>query len=142
MRDFAEHPDPGEEFNCRCWAEPIEEGIRPVYPELLLIPLLRVGRLYTAWRTWTNRKASDWTLGGHKSPIRWGNQLRNRNWTPEQITKAIKHGKKHKAPNRVNPNNTATRYEYRGRFVVQDDQTKEILQVSGRGNFKPNILGD
>ncbi len=98
VRDFAEHPDPGEEFNCRCWAEPIEEGIRPVYPELLLIPLLRVGRLYTAWRTWTNRKASDWTLGGHKSPIRWGNQLRNRNWTPEQITKAIKHGKNIRLP--------------------------------------------
>ena len=26
VRDFADSPDPGEEFNCRCWAEPITEA--------------------------------------------------------------------------------------------------------------------
>jgi len=25
LRDFADSPDPGEEFNCRCWAEPIQD---------------------------------------------------------------------------------------------------------------------
>ncbi len=37
---------PGEEANCRCSAEPYDgnDAIEPVYPELLLIPLLRVGR--------------------------------------------------------------------------------------------------
>ncbi|MDH5722994.1 MAG: peptidoglycan-binding protein [Alphaproteobacteria bacterium] len=142
LRNWKDSPDPGDDFNCRCWAEVVDDGIKPFYPELLLIPLLRIGKLYTLWRIWTDNRNTNWTLGKHKSPTRWGNQLKNRDWTPEQITKTIKNGKRHKAPNKVNPENTATRYEYRGRFVVQDDQTKEILQISGRGNFKPNILGD
>ena len=47
VRNWSDEPDPGEEFNCRCWAEPYEENevydppIRPVYPELFLIPALR-----------------------------------------------------------------------------------------------------
>ena len=41
---------PGEDHNCRCFAEPIDEPviydppIEPVYPELILLPLLKVGR--------------------------------------------------------------------------------------------------
>ncbi len=37
---------PGEEAGCRCSAEPYRgnDAIEPVYPELLLIPFLRVGR--------------------------------------------------------------------------------------------------
>jgi len=149
MRDWTDDPDPGEEFNCRCWAEPIETQddiydppIRPVYPELLLIPLLRVSRLFTLWKLWANNKNTDWTLGKHKSETRWGSQLRNRDWTPEQITTTIKNGKRYPAPNKVNKGNTATRYEYKGRFVVRDNQTKEILQVSGDGIFKPNVMGE
>jgi len=38
------------------------------------------------------------------------------------------------------PGNTATRYEYEGRFVVRDDQTKEILQISGDNRFRPNEI--
>lgn len=149
IRDWNDNPDPGEDFNCRCWAQPVinrvdidainDPPIEPVYPELLLIPLLRVGRLYNLWRLWLNRKDTDWVLGGHKSETRWGNQLRNRDWSPEQITEAIRHGKQYPAPNKVNKGNTATRYEYKGRFVVRDDQTKEILQIS-RSEFTPNIL--
>jgi hypothetical protein len=26
VRDLADSPDPGEEFNCRCWAEPVNEA--------------------------------------------------------------------------------------------------------------------
>lgn len=44
VRDWSDDPDPGEEFNCRCWAEPIELGLNPVYPELILLPFLRIGR--------------------------------------------------------------------------------------------------
>jgi len=139
VRDFANAPDPGDDFNCRCWAEPIEEGLRPVYPELLLIPLLKVGKPYSLWRIWLSNKDTDWVLGNHKSDTRWGNQLKNRDWTPKQITETIKYGKQFPAPNKVNQANTATRYEYRGRFVVQDDQTKEILQVSDK-NFIPNKI--
>ncbi len=47
VRSWDDEPDPGEEFNCRCWAEPIEEGLKPVYPEFFLIPALRIGRIGT-----------------------------------------------------------------------------------------------
>jgi|GEM_PF-7116926 len=39
--------NPGEEYGCRCFAEPYEINdppIEDVYPELVLLPLLRVGR--------------------------------------------------------------------------------------------------
>ncbi len=26
MRDWSDDPDPGEEFNCRCWAEPVNQA--------------------------------------------------------------------------------------------------------------------
>lgn len=26
VRDFSDSPDPGEEFNCRCWAEPVSDS--------------------------------------------------------------------------------------------------------------------
>jgi uncharacterized protein with gpF-like domain len=26
LRDFSDSPDPGEDFNCRCWAEPVKIG--------------------------------------------------------------------------------------------------------------------
>lgn len=149
VRNWSDDPDPGEEFNCRCWAEPVKNQsdiyyptIEPFYPELFLIPLLRVGRLYKLWKLWLNAKNTDWVLGKYKSETRWGNQLRNRDWSPEQITEAIKYGKRYPAPNKVNPGNTATRYQYKDRFVVRDDQTREILQVSGDGIFKPNIVGE
>jgi peptidoglycan hydrolase-like protein with peptidoglycan-binding domain len=53
IREWADAPDPGEEFNCRCWAEPydarIEEiydpPLEPVYPEMILIPALKLGRI-------------------------------------------------------------------------------------------------
>lgn len=39
--------NPGEDYGCRCWSETYEINDPPienVYPELLLLPLLRVGR--------------------------------------------------------------------------------------------------
>ncbi|MCB1539178.1 MAG: peptidoglycan-binding protein [Rhodospirillales bacterium] len=50
-RSWADNPDPGDDFNCRCWAEPVstdeidDPPIRPVYPELLLLPSLRIGKI-------------------------------------------------------------------------------------------------
>lgn len=44
VRDWSEDPDPGQEFNCRCWAEPMEPGLNPVYPELIILPFFRIGR--------------------------------------------------------------------------------------------------
>ncbi len=86
------------------------------------------------------RSNLDWKLGTHKSDAKWENQMRERNWTKEKITDTIKNGKEYKAPNDVrrnDPTATATRYEKDGKFVVRDDQTGEILQVSGLGDFRP-----
>ena len=80
----------------------------------------------------------DWTLGQYKSPTRWGNQLTSRGWTPAEITDTIIKGESSAAPNFINKGNTATNYEITatGRFVVRDDVTGEIIQVSGK-NFDP-----
>ncbi len=147
IRAWSDSPDPGEDFGCRCWAESIsnqiteiyDPPIEPVYPELLLIPMLRAGKLYNLWKNWTNNKDTEWELGKFKSETKWGNQLRNRDWTPDQISETIKNGKKYPAPNKVNPKNTAKRYEYKDRYVVRDEVTKEILQVSGKEFLKNTI---
>ena len=65
--------------------------------------------------------------------------MEQREWTPDKISTTIAKGKKSPAPNKVNKENTATRYEHDGKFVVRDDKTKEILQVSG-DDFKPNQI--
>ncbi len=52
VRSFADAPDPGDDFNCRCWAEPVprttaniyDPPIEPVYPELVFLPFYRLGR--------------------------------------------------------------------------------------------------
>ena len=60
-----------------------------------------------------------------------------------KITETIRNGENFEAPNRVrieiDPRATATRYEYNGRYVVRDDQTGEILQISG-DDFKRPII--
>jgi Colicin E5 ribonuclease domain len=111
---------------------PIEE----VYPELLILPFLRIPRILNAWRLWAlrRRESREWSLGKFKSRKRWANQMESRNWTPEDITETIRNGEKIEVPNmprKDDPTATATRYEYNGRYVVRDDQTGEILQISG-----------
>lgn len=150
VRSWSDAPDPWEDYNCRCWVETISTSyssdiriydppITPVYPEQWLLPLLGLGRLYNAWRLWKIAKNTEWTLGKYKSEIRWGNQLKNRDWTPEQITDAIKHGKQYPAPNKISPSNKAIRYEHEGRYIIRDKKTKEILQISGP-KFTPNKM--
>ena len=82
------------------------------------------------------RTNTKWELGGHKSESKWESQMSKRGWDKEKITDTIKNGKEYPAPNKVNPENTATRYERDGQFVVRDDRTGEILQISGPG-FEP-----
>ena len=47
---------PGEDYNCRCWAEPYygfdnapihDPPLESVYPELIFLPLLRFGRIFS-----------------------------------------------------------------------------------------------
>jgi len=135
----AGHPDGGQWTDGDDADTPIinDPPIEEVYPELLILPLLRIPRILNAWRLWAlnRRESREWSLSRYKSPKRWANQLQNRKWTPEEISETIKHGKRDKAPNlprKNDPTATATRYEYDGRFVVRDDQTGEILQISDK----------
>lgn len=73
----------------------------------------------------------EWELSKNKSELRWENQMKNRDWTKERIDDTVKNGKEYPAPNKPNPEHGATRYEKDGKFVVRDDKTGEILQVSG-----------
>lgn len=137
----AETGHPGEDEECRCWAEEIEDeplipedAINPVYPELYLLPILSLGKLKFAWKKIPINigRDTEWSLGKFKSEKRWENQFKNRNWTAKDITDTLKKGTKHPAPNNPNPNNPATRYEYKGRYLVRDEKTKEILQIGSR----------
>ena len=79
--------------------------------------------------------AQSWKLGPNHSAQQWQNKMRQRGWTPEQITEAIRDGQKAPAVNLVNPANTATRSipPTTGRSVVVDDVTEEVIRVGGDG---------
>jgi len=142
----------GEDYNCRCTAEPYispflpndptinDPPLDPVYPELLLIPFLRIPRLILAWRAWVlaRRASREWQLSKTKSSQKWANQLEKGGWTPEKITQTIRNGSAHKAENK-RTGEPATRYQLGDRFVVRDDKTGDILQVS-RPNMKPEVF--
>ncbi|MGQ0526425.1 MAG: peptidoglycan-binding protein [Alphaproteobacteria bacterium] len=147
MRAWSEAPDPGGDFNCRCWAERVtdSEKIHPdainlIYPELIVLPFTRIGKIPVSmtWQAWLkfNKKDPEWHFGWHKSDTKWANRMKRRDWTYEEISKAIKKGKQSEAPNNVNTQNNATRYDYNEKFIVRDDKTKEIFQIGGR-NFTP-----
>ena len=76
-----------------------------------------------------------WTLGGNHSAQQWQNKMRQRGWTPDQITEAIQQGQKFPAVNLVNSGNAATRFVHptTGRSVVVDDVTREVIHVGGDG---------
>lgn len=136
---------PGEDYNCRCWAEPYygfdnapihDPPLESVYPEALIIPLLRIPRLIAAWRAWLRaRDAShDWQLSPNKSETKWRNQIEKGNWTPEKISRTIRYGQRYSAKNE-RTGGTATRYELDGSYIVRDDATGDILQVSRPGHI-------
>lgn len=135
----------GDGINCRCWAElfqgvPPEQGLDSIYPELLFIPLLRIPSLIQAWRTWqlARRASKEWQLSKNKSDKKWANQIQQGQWTPQKISETIKRGTPYKAINKKT-GSAATRYQLNDRFVVRDDATGDILQVS-RPGMEPNIF--
>jgi hypothetical protein len=76
-----------------------------------------------------------WRFGANDSALQWQNTMRTRNWTPAQIDEAIQNGQRFPADNRVNADNSATRYVHptTGRSVVIDDVTGEVIHVGGDG---------
>jgi hypothetical protein len=51
-------------------------------------------------------------------------------WITEKITQTIKNGTRYKVKNE-RTGGAATRYELNGSYVVRDDTTGDILQLSG-----------
>lgn len=130
---------PGTAENCRCVAVPYyglvrpnDPPLEPVYPELLMLPLLRVGRLFAAWRELlaARNTSRDWQLSPTKSEITWRNRIEKGNWTPDKITNTLRYGKRNNVINE-RTGAPATRYELDGRYLVRDDKTGDILQLSG-----------
>ena len=85
------------------------------------------------WRAAMLARRSRWVLGKHKSALKWKNRMEGRKWTAKEITDTIRYGERSKAFNKVNKGNRAVRYTNRktGKYVVRDEDTNEILQVSG-----------
>ena len=61
--------------------------------------------------------------------------MRQRGWTPAQITEAIQSGQNFPATNNVNSGNAATRFVHptAGRSVVLDEATGEVIHIGGDG---------
>jgi hypothetical protein len=76
-----------------------------------------------------------WKLGSNHTVQQWQTKMRQRGWTPQQITEAIEAGQQFPATNLVNSANKATRYVHptTGRSVVVDDITNEVIHVGGDG---------
>jgi len=68
-----------------------EPPIEKVYPELLILPFLRIPGILNAWRVWApgRRESREWTPGKFKSAKRRANRMESRNWTPEDITETM-----------------------------------------------------
>jgi len=100
-------------------------------------PFAHIGPKVNAAKVAAERAAMapNWVLGSFKSMTKWKNQFKKRGWTAEQVTEALKSGKRCAADNKVNPGNPARRYTHpeTGRSLVIDEATREILQVGGNG---------
>lgn len=92
-------------------------------------------------RVATRGRSTEWSFGKYKSSQRWQNQMKDRRWTDKQVTDIIRTGKEAPAPNHINKGNTATRYTdpNTGRFIVRDDITKEIIQISADKFLPPKV---
>jgi SPP1 gp7 family putative phage head morphogenesis protein len=157
---------PGEDFGCRCTAEPYygnlpagtrlrrpdaDEPIEAVYPEMLIIPLLRTPCLIEAWRAWLNARAREreqgirdevsrnWQLNPRKSEARWANRMEKGGWTPLDITRTIRYGRQVKVKIE-RTGGPATRYELDGKYLVKDDVTNDIVQLSGPKHQAKNFF--
>ncbi len=118
------------------------DAITPAYPEALALSAAGYTQLVLLWRAWRIAKQTEWALGKYKSTLRWANQIKNRNWKPDEITETILKGRQYPAPNKINPNNKAVRYEYKDRYIVRDEVTKEIIQISEPHFIRPLIKGN
>jgi hypothetical protein len=132
---------PGEDINCRCVAEPyygiteppLDSSYLDTFAIALVIALLvRFPQLAIIWRAWFLRRGAsrEWQLSKTKSAQKWANRMEKGSWITEKITQTIKNGTRYKVKNE-RTGGAATRYELNGSYVVRDDTTGDILQLSG-----------
>lgn len=112
----------------------VDPPIEPSYIVENTLGILGSGTYYFVRRS---AQSKLWRFGRHKSDIKWKNRMQSRGWTEKEISDTLAKGKKYPAPNKVNPGNKAIRYEKDGKYVVRDEKTKEILQISDK-RFRPN----
>ena len=82
-----------------------------------------------------------WKPGHNHSDQQWDNRYKKGGWTDQQISETLNTGQPTPAPNLVNPGNPATTYlnPATGKWIVYDEATGEVLQVSAPG-YVPKII--
>lgn len=96
---------------------------------------IEVARRAQVARNWKFR------IGRRKDEKFWKRQFEKRGWTRARVTRVILKGERHKAPNKPKGTYDASRYQMGDDFVVLDDQTHELLQISDRTRpFHPEIV--
>ncbi len=127
------------------FAQPDSGAVDPLFDEIVagIVSAMPAGTpIRAAWMLWLRGpRHKVWKFGTHKKEKYWAKYLTKRNWTPEEIDETLAHGKRYRAPNKVNKQNTATRYENKrtGKYLVIDDKTKEILHL-GKADYKRDKL--
>lgn len=100
IRRWDDTPNPGDNFNCRCWAEPVTDTaddiydppIEAVYPELTLIPAFRIIRLPfpLVMKVIRKLKESEYFLPDAKMTDHGNLRVNQRVITEKKIQNAIK----------------------------------------------------
>lgn len=130
---------PGYGYEANPVREPTGATERPSWQEVAGAGAVAIGSVFGRgaigrWRAAQAFSKTRWTLGKHKSALKWKNRMEQRGWTDREITETLKSGKKLPAINKVNPKNPAIRYVHpkTGKSLVRDERTKEILQVGDK----------
>ncbi len=78
-------------------------------------------------------KTSHLKFSGTKSDVRWNNQIIKRGWTKNSINKTLKEPfATRTSVNRATGNNATVFYSKDGSYVIKDDITDEIIQISDK----------
>lgn len=153
---WLQRPLPGEEHNCRCWAEPVigkqtinqiyDPPIEPVY--LVETALgLTIGSYAGLILRLPTIKAPSRNLNIEFNPAKsikkWTNQLRERGWeNDDEVVRALNEGKRYQVLNKAHPDHLTIMYKYNRKYLVRDEVTNKIIHVGGGKDFKPpKIIG-
>jgi hypothetical protein len=109
----------------------------------IIIQVTPIGRISNAWKLFKiakKYKKVKWKFGKHKSHVKWRNRIDKRQWTPEEIEETISKGTRYPAKNEITGGD-ATLYKYKNKYVIIDNKTGEIIQISGENYDHPSLPG-